>query len=950
MNELSRELAALHAIGQAVNASLSLEDTSIAALRSMLEAARPDLAFLFRREGERLILQEALPPTWRSRLGAVPEHRVGECICGLAAREGRPIYSRDIASDSRCSWEECKQADLKSFAALPLRSGEEVFGIIGLASATERDFESQAGFLETMAQQVSTALANARLYTAARQELEERKRTQEALRISEERLRLALKSARQGLYDLNILTGATQVSAEYATMLGHDPAEFHETNAAWIERLHPEDRAPVAATFREYLAGRIPEYRVEFRQRAKSGDWKWILSLGQIVARDGRGEPLRMLGTHTDITERKRAEQALQDNERKYRELVENANCIIERWNPRGEITFMNEFGLAFFGFSEDEIVGRHLVGTIVPQSESTGRDLALLMERICADPKPYELNVNENMRRDGSRVWIAWTNKAVVDPQGRLVEIFSVGTDITERKRAEDALRESEARFATFMAHLPGFAFLKDHDRQVLFVNERFESDFGLPKGSWIGKTNDEIWPGEVGEKIRRDDEAVLSGGEPHAIIEVVPTRGELRTYRTIKFPIPRPGGKPWLGGIAVDITDLKRTEEEKERLQAQLLQAQKMESVGRLAGGVAHDFNNMLQAILGHVELGLMRSEPAHPVRANLEAIGRAAGHSADLTRQLLAFARKQTVAPQVLDLNDVVAGMLKMLRRPIGEDIDLAWIPGADLWPLRIDPVQIDQILANLCVNARDAIDGVGRITIETENVTLDAAYCASHPDFAPGHYIVLAVSDDGCGMTPEVMAHLFEPFFTTKGVGRGTGLGLATVYGIVRQNEGMVNVYSEPGKGSTFKLYLPRYEGVLVECRAAAPLETPRGSGETVLLVEDEAAILELGQEMLEALGYRVLTAATPLEAIRKAAAHSGPIHLLITDVVMPGMNGHELSRRLVETQPGLGCLFMSGYTANVIAHRGILDEGVHFLQKPFAMQALAIKVREALRGG
>jgi PAS domain S-box-containing protein len=522
-----------------------------------------------------------------------------------------------------------------------------------------------------------------------------------------------------------------QVNDEYAAMLGYDPATFTESHAAWIQRLHPEERDAVVATFDDYLAGRIPRYRVEHRQRARSGEWRWILSLGTIVSFDERGKPLRLLGTTTDITERKRTEQALRESERKYREVVENANSILLRWNPQGIITFMNEYGLAFFGFAEAELIGRHVVGTIVPRSESGGRDLEPLMSRICTDPKSFEFNINENVRRDGRRVWVAWTNKAVIDDDGRLVEIFSVGTDISERKRAEDALRESEERFAAFMRHLPGFAFLKDHERRVLFVNERFESDFGLAAKDWVGKTNDEIWPGEVGEKIRRDDEAVLAEGKAHAVVEVVPTRGEPRTYRTIKFPIPRPDGKPWLGGIAVDITELRRAEQEKERLQAQLLQAQKMESIGRLAGGVAHDFNNMLQAILGHVELALTRTDPSPPVQSCLKAIGQAARHSADLTRQLLAFARKQTVAPKVLDLNDIVAGLLKMLRRLIGEDVDLVVMPGAGLWRLKIDPMQVEQILVNLCVNARDAIQGVGSVTIETQNVTLNDTDCANCP---------------------------------------------------------------------------------------------------------------------------------------------------------------------------------------------------------------------------
>lgn len=394
-------------------------------------------------------------------------------------------------------------------------------------------------------------------------------------------------------------------------------------------------------------------------------------------------------------------------------------------------------------------------------------------------------------------------------------------------------------------------------------------------------------------------------------------------------------------------DITERKHAEEEKANLQTQLAQAQKMESVGRLAGGVAHDFNNMLTVILGYVEMALHEAGSSLPLHARLVEIQKAAQRSADLTRQLLAFARRQTIVPKVLQLNDTVAGMLAMLQRLVGEDISLAWMPRSGLWRVRIDPSQIDQILANLCANARDAISGPGKLTIETEDVTFDEAYCADHRGFVSGEYVLLAVSDDGRGMDGEVLAHVFEPFYTTKGTGQGTGLGLATVFGIVKQNEGFINVYSEPGHGTTVKVYLPRFEGTPVETEAARPVATPRGRGETVLVVEDERTILDLGTEMLNQMGYTVLAANTPAEAIRLARAHPEEIHLLSTDVVMPEMNGRELAERIGELKPGIKCLFMSGYTANVIAHRGVLGEDVHFIQKPFTANSRATKVREAI---
>jgi CheY-like chemotaxis protein len=370
-------------------------------------------------------------------------------------------------------------------------------------------------------------------------------------------------------------------------------------------------------------------------------------------------------------------------------------------------------------------------------------------------------------------------------------------------------------------------------------------------------------------------------------------------------------------------------------------------MEAVGRLAGGVAHDFNNMLGIILGHTEMVLDQLEPTDPLSADLREIRKAAERSANLTRQLLAFARKQTVAPKVLDLNEAVQGMLNMLRRLIGEDIDLSWLPGADVWPVKVDPSQIDQILANLCVNARDAIADVGKLTIETENVAFDEAYCARHGGFVPGKYVLLAVSDNGSGMDEETQNRLFEPFFTTKELGKGTGLGLATVYGIVKQNNGFINVYSEPCHGTSFKIYIPRHAGQPVEDRKASTAEIPKGRGETVLLVEDEPAILNMTTKMLERQGYTVLAASAPGEALRLAEEHSGEIHLLMTDVVMPEMNGRDLAQNLFSLHPNLKALFMSGYTANVIAHHGVLDEGVDFIQKPFSVKTLAEKVREVL---
>jgi two-component system, cell cycle sensor histidine kinase and response regulator CckA len=329
------------------------------------------------------------------------------------------------------------------------------------------------------------------------------------------------------------------------------------------------------------------------------------------------------------------------------------------------------------------------------------------------------------------------------------------------------------------------------------------------------------------------------------------------------------------------------------------------------------------------------------------HLNEILKAAQRSANLTRQLLAFARKQTIQPKELELNETVEEMLKMLRRLIGEDIDLLWKPSRETCPVKMDPAQIDQILANLCVNARDAISDVGKITIETRTVTIDEDYCSKHPGFKTGNFVVLTVSDNGCGMSQEIKKNLFEPFFTTKEVGKGTGLGLATVYGIVKQNNGFINVYSEPDKGSSFRIYIPKFESAPVHIAPFAEKTEKLTGTETILLVEDEPSILTLGKMMLEEYGYEVLAANTPQNAIDMAKKHKGDIHLLITDVVMPQMNGKELSQEICRHYPKIKLLFMSGYTANVIAHHGVLDKAVDFIEKPFSLTRLGKTVRKIL---
>lgn len=490
----------------------------------------------------------------------------------------------------------------------------------------------------------------------------------------------------------------------------------------------------------------------------------------------------------------------------------------------------------------------------------------------------------------------------------------------------------------------IPGFTYAE--------VNASWCEFYGFTKEEAIGRTPTEL---KIIDQVilDRQKEIVESVGLVNNLEFTVTIRSGERKFVDASIVRFAAGDELFIIIMLVDITHQRKIEQEMQErrmLEKQLIQAQKMEAVGRLAGGVAHDFNNMLGLIIGYAEMGMYKIAAGEIPEEELGIILDAGKRSSEITRQLLGFARIQPINPKVLKLNATVEEILRMIQRIIGEHIDLVWLPGENLWPVNIDPSQIDQILANLCVNSKDAITGTGRIIIETKNVTLDEIYCACHEGFVPGDFVMLSISDNGCGMSNEILEHIFEPFYTTKDKGEGTGLGLSTVYGIVKQNEGFVNVYSELGEGTTANIYIPRYTGE-PEREEAGEEEKEQpvsGKGVTLLLVEDEVTLLELGKRMLEDLEYTVLCAGKPEEAIRLAREKDAGIDLLVTDVIMPEMNGRELSERIRSIHPQIKCLFMSGYTSDAIAQHGVLEDHVHFISKPFSRPTLAIKIQEALR--
>jgi two-component system cell cycle sensor histidine kinase/response regulator CckA len=521
---------------------------------------------------------------------------------------------------------------------------------------------------------------------------------------------------------------------------------------------------------------------------------------------------------------------------------------------------------------------------------------------------------------------------------------IACIGHDISARKEAEKARADAENKYRTLVEQVAAISYIAELgiNGEWFYVSPQIESITGYSQEEWLGDSRNWVRkvPQEDHPAIEIAEAASERGERYQAEYRIVRKDGAVIWVSDTAVVVSGSDSHPVMEGIIVDITERKL-------LENQLQQSRRMEAVGRLAGGIAHDFNNLLTIIKGYAELALQRNGIPAELRGDVQQVENAAERASTLVRQLLAFSRRQVLQPKIIDLNAIVIGLDKLLGRLMGEHIEMMTRCGTNVGNVKADPAQIEQVIMNLVVNARDAMPKGGRLTVETSNVQLDSTYARDHVTVKPGPYVMLAVSDTGIGMSPETQSHIFEPFYTTKESGQGTGLGLSTVYGIVKQSGGYIWVYSEPGKGTTFKVYLPRVEEQ-VESKAEAK-ETPatRGGSETILLVEDEEAVRELASMILSARGYSVVEARSSREAEQISAKHSGEIHLLLTDIIMPGTTGRELAQKMMARRPRMRVLYMSGYTDNVLAHDGVLQRGVSFLQKPFTPADLAQKVRDVL---
>lgn len=661
--------------------------------------------------------------------------------------------------------------------------------------------------------------------------------------------------------------------------------------------------------------------------------------------KNSAGEIVGTFGIARDMTAAIQVQKRLAESEHKYAALVDQSPIAYEVYDENGLQLKVNPAYEKMWGMKAEDSEGKFNIITD-PQVEILG--LKSYVDRVYAGESVKLPEYEWDPKKSGFPGRARWLNTRIYplkDENGAVRNVVITHEDISERKLAQEALLAGEQQHRMILqTALDGF-WLTDTEGQLKEVNEGYCKMSGYTEQELLSMHVSELDASETVEDASTHIKRIVEKGEDR--FEAIHRRkdGSLFDVEINTQYRPVDGGQ--IVVFLRDVTERKIARKERLKLESQLQQAQKMESIGRLAGGVAHDYNNMLGVIMGHAQLALERLDQKQAVQGDLEEILKASYRSADITKQLLTFARRQTIRPKALELNQVIEQMLQMLDRLIGENIELVWLPGKNMWPVKMDPSQLDQILANLCVNARDAITEVGKITIETDKVVLDESFCKTHAGATPGDYVQLSVSDDGSGMDFATLGQIFEPFFTTKKDGKGTGLGLATVYGIVRQNDGFIHAYSEPGQGTTFKIYFPRFFGQAEVQPKEQDTEVKSGNGERILLVEDEQAVRTLGEEMLKNLGYRVIPAGSPGEALKLASQTKDNIDLLITDVVMPEMNGRDFANRLLEQYPDIKVIFMSGYTANVIAHRGVLDDDVNFLQKPFSLRDLASKLRSVL---
>ena len=773
------------------------------------------------------------------------------------------------------------------------------------------------------------------------EDITERNRSEKALRESEKRYRTLAEAAQDMIFIVDREGYVKYVNSFAAKQFRNRPEEIIGKS---IQDLFPSDisdrqRDNLQTVF-ETLKPIYLENMTTFLDRDV-----WLSTwLAPLV--NEAGEAYSVLGISRDITKHKQAEEALRKSEEVFRELYDNAPVGYFEYDAQGRILSVNRTELEMLGYSLEEMRGQPVWKFVVEEDIAHHQILSKL-----AGTMPPARDLERTYRRkDGTTFPAIIEDRLLRDEKGSIKGLRATIQDITERKQTEEALRSSEEKYRTILENIEDGYYEVDIAGNLTFFNDSFCRIYGYPREELMGMNDRQYTDQENAKELFQAFNKVYRTGEPTKGFdwEIIRKDGTKRCIEaSVSLMKDSSGNRIGFRGLVRDVTERRQIEQEKANLQEQLRQSQKIEAIGRLAGGIAHDFNNLLTVIKGYSQLSLVETKDDSPLKENLEEIKKAAEKAADLTRQLLAFSRRQILEMKVLDLNSLFMDLDKMLHRLIGEDIELITLLADDLGRVKTDPGWVEQIIMNLGVNARDAMPNGGKLTIETANAELDEAYARGHIAVKPGRYVMFSVSDTGVGMTPEVRQQVFEPFFTTKEKGKGTGLGLSTVYGIVKQSGGNIWVYSEPGQGTTIKIYLPRVDEPLEEFKERVVREELPQGKETVLVVEDEEAVRQLAVRILKRQGYTVLDVPDGDSALVICEERKEPIHLILTDVIMPGMSGRQLVDRCSKARQDFKVLYMSGYTDNAIVQHGVLAEGVNYIQKPFTVDALARKVREVL---
>jgi two-component system, cell cycle sensor histidine kinase and response regulator CckA len=754
-----------------------------------------------------------------------------------------------------------------------------------------------------------------------------------SLRESERRLDDAQRIAHVGHWDRDLDSGQMTLSDEACRIFGFSPEErildVSQWHQRWLSLLDPEDRVRTAEAASAALGGG-PRYDIEYRVVQPGGQVRIIHSRGEVIW-DDAGRPKRMFGMMQDITELRQAELALRVSEARFRTIVEHAADAFLLLDERLRVVDVNRQACDSLGYSRDELLGMHVHGFDVSLDAAAIDGLAARVR--AGETVTFE---TRHRRKDGS-VFPVEIRCAQFEQGG--TRFLGLVRDITARKQAERALIESHSLLHAVVEGTSDPIFIKDLQGSYLMINSAGAESLGRTVAEMIGKQDQQLFGPEMAASMTARDQEVIATQQPQTFQETRGAAELVRHYLTTKGVYRDEEGQViGLFGISRDLTALKR-------LENQLRQAQKLEAVGRLAGGIAHDFNNLLTVINGCTDLALLDLGDTPSGQLLLE-IHEAGKRATTLTRQLLAFSRQQVLDARVIDLNQALTQVGSLLKRVIGEDVELSFTLAPSLGLVKVDPAQFEQAVVNLAVNARDALPEGGWLKVETRNVELDGAFAASHPDVRAGRYAQVAVSDSGHGMDPTTVARIFEPFFTTKPVGKGTGLGLAMVYGFLKQSGGHIEVESGLGHGTTFRLYLPLVSDLSVDVPRRSEPPEHTGGAETILLVEDDDAVRRICRRVLLGSGYQVLEACNGQEALEQVARFAGKLDLLVTDLVMPRIGGRQLAAKLRDRLPRLRVLFLSGYTEDLpLANELTPTDG--FLQKPFTPSALANKVRALL---